>query len=43
MTHIKNKNAKMDAHILKANLKVVGEASLVDNPIRDYFTKKEQC
>ena len=39
LQHINDKYAKMDAHILKANLKVFEEDPLLDNPIDDYFTK----
>ena len=43
LTHIKDKYGNMDAHILKANLKVFGEEPQMDNPIDDYFAKQEQC
>ena len=33
----------MDAHILKANLKVFEEEPLMDNPINNYFARQEQC
>lgn len=43
LQHINEKYAKMDAHILKANLKVFEEEPQMDNPIDDYFAKQEQC
>ena len=43
LQHINKKYAKMDDHILKANLKVFKEEPQMDNPIDDYFAKQEQC
>ena len=43
LQHINEKYAKLDAHILKANLKVFEEEPQMDNPIDDYFAKQEQC
>jgi hypothetical protein len=33
------KYAKMDAHILKANLKIFEEEPQMDNPVDGYFVK----
>jgi hypothetical protein len=43
LQHINEKYAKLDAHILKANLKVFEEEPQMDNPIDDYFAKQERC
>ena len=39
LTHTKDKYARRNVHILKANLKVFGKEPLMDNPIDNYFAK----
>ena len=43
LTHTKDKYARMNVHILKANLKFFGKEPLMDNLIDNYFAKQEQC
>ena len=42
LSHINDKSAKMDAHILKANKKVFMEDPDLDDPVDNYFTKQEK-
>jgi hypothetical protein len=43
LQHINDNYAKMDAHILKANLNFFDEESQMNNPTDNYFIKQEQC